>query len=69
MEKLKESLMKRRAARALAARQSSQVCKGARARLDEDNDARVAYSNDCFVLGVQHYHGSQLLAAVMDRWP
>ena len=29
----------------------------------------VVYSNDCFVQGVQHHHGSQLLAAVMDRWP
>ena len=23
----------------------------------------------CFVQGVQHHHGSQLLAAVMERWP
>ena len=31
--------------------------------------ALVAYSNGCFVQGVQHHSGSQLLAAVMDRWP
>ena len=35
----------------------------------EIEEALVAYSNDCFVQGVQHHHGSQLLAAVMDRWP
>ena len=35
----------------------------------EVDGALVAYSNDCFVQGVQHHHGSQLLAAVMDRWP
>ena len=35
----------------------------------EVNDARVAHRSDCFVLGVQHHHGSQLLAAVKDRWP
>ena len=35
----------------------------------EANDAQLAYQNDCFVLGAQHHHGLQLLAAVMDRWP
>ena len=29
----------------------------------------VAYSNECFVQGVEHHRVSQLLAAVMDRWP
>ena len=33
----------------------------------EVDGALVAYSNDCFVQGVQHHHGSQLRAAVMDR--
>ena len=39
--------------------------------LDEDvevNDAHVVYPNDYFVLEVQHHHGSQLVAAEMDRW-
>ena len=35
----------------------------------EVNDVRHAYSNGCFVQGVLHHHGSQLLAAVMHRWP
>ena len=35
----------------------------------EIDAALVAYSNDCFLQGAQHHHGSQLLAAVMDRWP
>ena len=35
----------------------------------EVDGALVAYSNDCFVQGVQQHHGSQLLAAVMNRWP
>ena len=35
----------------------------------EIDGALFAYSNDWFVQGVQHHHGSQLLAAVMDRWP
>ena len=28
----------------------------------------VVNSNNCFVQGVQHHHGSQLLAAMMDLW-
>ena len=35
----------------------------------EIDAALAAYSNDCFVQGVHHHRGSQLLAAVMDRWP
>ena len=31
--------------------------------------ALVAHSNECFLGGVQHHHGSQLFAAEMDRWP
>ena len=34
----------------------------------EIDGALVAYSNDCFVQGVQHHHGSQFLTAVMCRW-
>ena len=52
-------------------RQVPPVCKGERAPPGRDvevNDARIVYPNDCFVLEVQHHHGSQLLAAVMDRW-
>ena len=73
--RFEESLMGK-AVRGLAARQSrravldkfSQVCEDARFSLIGDvkvNDARVACPNDCFVLGLQHHHGSQLLAAVM----
>ena len=39
--------------------------------MDEDvevNDAQVVYPTDCMVLEIQHRHGSQLLAGVMDRW-
>ena len=35
----------------------------------EVDGASVAYSNDCIVQRVQHHFSSQLLAAVMDRWP
>ena len=35
----------------------------------EIDGALVACSNHCFVQGVQHHHGSQLLTAVMVRWP
>ena len=34
----------------------------------EVNDAQVVHPNDCFVPEVQHHHGSQLLAAEMNRW-
>ena len=75
--KLEESLLKRRAAKALAARQSNLTALGKFLKsvmeralhLDEDveiNDARVVYPNNCFVLEVQHHHGSQLLAAVIQ---
>ena len=48
-----------------------QICEGALPLVEdvEIDGVLVAYSNDCFVEGVQHHHGSQLLAAVMDRWP
>ena len=49
-----------------------QICKVARAPSDRRRRNRrslVAYSNDCFVQGVQHRQGSQLLAAVVDRSP
>ena len=73
-----ESLLKRRAVTTLAARRNCQLVLGAFVKfvkeralhLDEDvevNDARVVYPNDSFFLEVQHHHGSQLLAAVMDR--
>ena len=69
--------LERRAVRALAARQSHPTALGKfltsvkehRLQLDEGvevNDARVVYPNEYFVLEVQHHHGSQLLAAVMD---
>ena len=77
--KLEESLLKRRAAKALAARQSHLTALGKFLKsvmeralhLDEDveiNVARVVYPNNCLVLEVQHHHDSQLLAAVMHRW-
>ena len=50
-----ESLLKRRAVGALAARRSHQTALGKFLK--------------CFVLGVHHHHGSQLVAAVKDRWP
>ena len=49
-----------------------QVCAEAHAFLVEDveiDGAQVAYSNGCSLQGVPHHHGSQVLAAVMDRWP
>ena len=77
--KLEESLLEQRAVRSFAARLShvtvlGKFLKSAKERalhLDEDveiNDARVVCHNDCFVQGVQHHHGSQLLAVVMDLW-
>ena len=77
--KLVEYLLKRRAVRALAARQSHltalgkflKLVKERALHLDEDvevNDAQVESPNGCF-LEFQHHHGSQLLAAVVDRWP
>ena len=76
---LEESLPKRRAASALAAWQSHLTALGKFLKswterplhLDEDvevNDAQVVYPNDCSVPEVQHHHGSQLLAANIDRW-
>ena len=73
-----ESLLERRYVRALAAPWNYQTTMGTFFKfvekralpLVEDveiNGASVAYSNDCFVHGVQHHHRSQLLAAVMDR--
>ena len=49
-----------------------QNCTEAMLPLVEDVEidfALVAYSNDCIHHGLQHHHGSHLLAAVMDRWP
>ena len=77
---LKESLLKRRVVRALTAPRSHQSVLGQffqcvkegvlRLVKDEEvNDARVAHPKDCSVLGFLHHQGSQLLAAVMDRWP
>ena len=71
--KLEESLLKRRGVRALAARRSLQTALGKFVKsvkecafhLVEDvevDDARLAYPNCCFVLGVQQHDGSQLLA-------
>ena len=78
VEELAKSLLKRRALRALAARQNHLIVSGKFLKsvmerplhLDEDaevNDARVVYPNDCFVLEVQHHHGSQFFPTVMDR--
>ena len=71
---MEESLLERRAVRALASRRISQsavgtfpqVCEGARAPSGRRRRSR-RYSGR--VLGnSQHHQGSQLLAAVMDRW-
>ena len=78
--RLEESLLEQRDVRTLAARRNYQTALGTFFKfvkeravpLVEDvefDGALVAYSNDCFVQGVQHHHGSQLLAAMMDRWP
>ena len=48
----------------------SQVCDGACDPLDGDvkiDGALVSQSIRCFLHGVQHHYGPQLLAAVMDR--
>ena len=73
------TLLERRAARTLAARRNYRTALGpfhkcVKERVlplveDVETDGSlVAYSNDCFDKGVQHHHGSLLLAAVMDRW-
>ena len=70
----------RRAVRTLAARRTYQTALGTFLKFVKEralplveevefDGVLVAYSNDCFVQGVPHHHGSQLLAAVMDRWP
>ena len=75
-----ESLLEQRAVRTLAARRNYETAfgtflkfaKGRALPLVEEveiDGALVAYSNHCFVQGVQHHHGSHLLAAVRDRWP
>ena len=49
-----------------------QVCPEAHASSGRERRNRrclVAYSKNCFVLGIRHHHGSQLFAAVMDSWP
>ena len=64
-----ESLLERRAVGTLA---NDQTALGTFLKFVEDVDidgALVAYSNDCIAQRVQHHHGSQLRAAVMDRWP
>ena len=73
-----DHLLERRVVKTLAARWNYQTALGTSLRfvmqhafpLVEDveiDGALVAYSNDCFVQGLQHHHVSQLLAAVMDR--
>ena len=75
-----ESLLERRVVRTLAARRNYETALGTFLKfvkeralpLVEDveiDGVLVAYSNDCFIQGVQHHHGSQLRAALMDRWP
>ena len=75
-----ESLVERKAVRTLPARRNHQTALGTFLKfvkeralpLVEDVEihrALVAYSDDCIDHGVQRHHGSQLLAAVMDRWP
>ena len=72
-----ELLLKRRAVRTLAARRYYQTALGSfltfvqerTLHLVEIDAVLVAYWNDCFLQGVQHHHGSRLLAVVMDRWP
>ena len=72
--------MKRIAERALTPRRGHQSVRGQLLKclkerllhLVEDVEvfgAQNAYPKDCFVLGFQHHHGAQLLAAVMARWP
>ena len=71
--------MERRAEKTFAARRNHQTALGTFLKfgkeralhLAEDvevDGAPVAYSNNCSGQGVQHHHGSQLLAAVMDCW-
>ena len=78
--KLEDLLLERKAVNTLAARRIYQTAVGAFLKCVKEpvfplvgdveiDDVVVAHSNDCFVQGVQHHHGSQLLAAVMDRWP
>ena len=59
---LEESL-KQRLIKGPAARRSRQLV-----GIVKVSNARIAHPNDCFVLGFQHHHGSQLPAAVMARW-
>ena len=56
---LEESLLERKVVRTLAARWSSWLLLAENVEID---GALVANSNDCFVQGVQHYHGLQPLA-------
>ena len=75
-----ELLFERSAVRTLAERRNYQIALGSFLEFVhkrtillvadvEIDGALVAYSNDCFLQGVQHHHGSQLLAPVMGRWP
>ena len=65
-----ESLLERRAVKSLAARRNSQTALGSLHCLwSQTTNSRAAFSKDCLLQGVQHHHVSQLLAAVMDRWP
>ena len=78
--RLEESLLERRAGRTVAARQNHQTALGKFLKFVqkstlplvenvEIDGALVAHSNACSAQGVQHHNGSQLLAAVMYRWP
>ena len=73
-------LLQRRGVRTLVTRRNYQTALGTLLKFVKEralslvegveiDGALVAYSNDCFVQGAQHHQGSQLLAAVMDRWP
>ena len=75
-----ESILERGSVTTLAARRSHQTALGTFLKFGKEralplvedveiDGALVAYSNDCFIQRVQHHHGSQLLAAVMDRCP
>ena len=75
----KESFMEQRAVRTLVARKHHQTARGKFLMFvqkrtlplveDVESDgALVAYSNDRSVHGVERHNGSQLLAAVVDRW-
>ena len=76
----KASLVMRRAVRTLTTRRIRPLPRGQLLKCVKErslhlvkdvevNDGQDASRKDCFVMGIPHHHGSQLLAAVMARWP